>query len=57
MAEHPEIVGAFTELIDAPDFTGRFWFAALKGIVFVGCICGLILLGTAVAQSLGLLFI
>ena len=56
MAKNHGFVGAFTELIDAPDFTGQVWFSVLKGTVFVGCVYGFILLGTAVAQSLGLLF-
>jgi hypothetical protein len=56
MTKSPEIVGAFPEMIIAPDFTGQFWFSVLKGMVFVGCVCGFILLGTAAAQSLGLLF-
>jgi hypothetical protein len=57
MTKSPEIVGSFTEAFDAPDFTDRFWFAALRGLVLVGCVCGLMLLGTVAAQSLGLFFI
>jgi len=56
MVKNHEIVRAFPEVFDAPDFTGRFWFSVLKGTVFVVCVCGFILFGTAVAQSLGLLF-
>ena len=48
MTKNPEIVGAFARVIDAPSFTGRFWFATLIGLTFVGCVCGLILLGAAV---------
>ena len=29
MTKNPEIVGAFPEAVDAPNFTVRFWFAAL----------------------------
>jgi hypothetical protein len=57
MGENYEIVGAFPEVIIASDFLGQFWFSVLKGAVFVGCVCGFILLGAAVAQSLGLIFI
>ena len=48
MTKNSEIVGAFAGVIDAAGFTGRFWFASLIGITFVGCVCGLILLGAAV---------
>ena len=54
MIKNPEIAGSFPEGIDTPGFTIRFWFAALSGIAFVGCVCGLMLFGTAVAQSTGL---
>lgn len=53
MIENRDVIGSFTEAIDAPDFTDRFWFAALRGIVLVGCLCSLMLVGTVVAQSLG----
>jgi hypothetical protein len=57
MTKNREITEPFTEAVDAPDFTGRFWFAALRGIALVGCLCGFMLLGTVVAQGLGPLFI
>ena len=57
MTENPDIVGTFTGMIDSPDLPGHFWFAALRGIAFVGCLCGVVLLGAVVAQSLGLFFI
>jgi hypothetical protein len=56
MIKSPEIVGAFSEVFDASEFTGQFWFSVLKGMVFVGCVCGFVVLGAAAAQSLGLLF-
>ena len=48
MTKNPEIVGSFAEVIDAPGFTGRLWFAALIGMTVIGCVCGLSLLGAAV---------
>jgi hypothetical protein len=57
MIKNPEILGASPEGIDTPDFSSRFWFAAVSGLAFVGCVFGFMLFGTAVAQGMGLFLI
>jgi hypothetical protein len=52
-----ETVAAFTDFIDVLEFSSweKFWLAALKGLLFLGIVGGLLLLGTGAAQSLLLL--